>query len=83
MGTAVAPVPPRRFNFSVKLADGPRLCVSLANLTEYAFTINMELGVLITGGRLPNLVEEHVGRPAREAAEQKRRSAEPAIPPNS
>ena len=35
------------------VADGRWLFLSSANLTEYAFTINMELGVLITGGEHP------------------------------
>jgi phosphatidylserine/phosphatidylglycerophosphate/cardiolipin synthase-like enzyme len=39
------------------VADGRRLFLSSANLTEYAFSINMELGVLITGGEHPLLVE--------------------------
>jgi len=39
------------------LADGRCLLISSANLTEYAFTLNMELGVLITGGALPRRVE--------------------------
>lgn len=38
-------------------ADGRWLFVSSANLTEYAFSINMELGVLMTGGPLPRQVE--------------------------
>src|SRR4051794_23199993 len=38
-------------------ADGRWLFLSSANLTEYAFSINMELGVLITGGEHPALVE--------------------------
>jgi phosphatidylserine/phosphatidylglycerophosphate/cardiolipin synthase-like enzyme len=41
------------------VADGRWLFLSSANLTEYAFTINMELGVLVTGGDLPKRVEEH------------------------
>jgi phosphatidylserine/phosphatidylglycerophosphate/cardiolipin synthase-like enzyme len=41
------------------VADGRWLFLSSANLTEYAFTINMELGVLVTGGKLPGQVEEH------------------------
>ena len=41
------------------VADGRWLLLSSANLTEYAFTINMELGVLISGGRLPGQVESH------------------------
>ncbi len=44
------------------VADGHRLFLSSANLTEYAFTINMELGVLMTGGRLPGRVDEHFDR---------------------
>ena len=38
-------------------ADGRWLFLSSANLTEYAFTLNMELGVLVTGGVLPAQVE--------------------------
>lgn len=30
-----------------------------ANLTEFAFTLNAELGVLITGGELPERVDAH------------------------
>ena len=40
-------------------ADGQLLFVSSANLTEYAFTINMELGLLIAGGEIPVQVERH------------------------
>jgi phosphatidylserine/phosphatidylglycerophosphate/cardiolipin synthase-like enzyme len=40
-------------------ADGQRLFLSSANLTDYAFTINMELGLLVTGGNLPSQVERH------------------------
>ena len=39
------------------VADGRWLFLSSANLTEYAFSINMELGVLITGGEHPLIVE--------------------------
>src|SRR6185437_13578497 len=41
------------------VADGHRMFLSSANFTEYAFTINMELGLLVTGGRLPGQVEIH------------------------
>lgn len=41
------------------VADSRRLFLSSANLTEYAFSINMELGVLITGGSLPTQVQSH------------------------
>jgi phosphatidylserine/phosphatidylglycerophosphate/cardiolipin synthase-like enzyme len=44
------------------VADGQWLFLSSANLTEYAFTINMELGTLITGGKLPGRIEEHFNR---------------------
>ena len=44
------------------VADGRWLFLSSANLTEYAFTINMELGVLVTGGNLPAQVQEHFDR---------------------
>jgi phosphatidylserine/phosphatidylglycerophosphate/cardiolipin synthase-like enzyme len=43
-------------------ADGRWLFLSSANLTEYAFTLNMELGVLITGGDLPEQVETYFAR---------------------
>jgi phosphatidylserine/phosphatidylglycerophosphate/cardiolipin synthase-like enzyme len=43
-------------------ADGRWLFVSSANLTEYAFTLNMELGLLVTGGELPGRVEGHFDR---------------------
>jgi phosphatidylserine/phosphatidylglycerophosphate/cardiolipin synthase-like enzyme len=41
------------------VADGRWLFLSSANLTEYAFSINMELGLLVAGGRLPGQVEVH------------------------
>ena len=44
------------------VADGRWLFLSSANLTEYAFTINMELGVLVTGGKVPAQVQEHFDR---------------------
>jgi phosphatidylserine/phosphatidylglycerophosphate/cardiolipin synthase-like enzyme len=44
------------------VADGRWLFLSSANLTEYAFTINMELGVLVTGGSLPRQMQEHFDR---------------------
>jgi phosphatidylserine/phosphatidylglycerophosphate/cardiolipin synthase-like enzyme len=44
------------------VADGNRMFLSSANFTEYAFTINMELGVLVTGGKLPGQVQEHFDR---------------------
>ncbi len=44
------------------VADGRRLFLSSANLTEYAFTLNMELGLLVTGGDAPGQVECHFDR---------------------
>jgi phosphatidylserine/phosphatidylglycerophosphate/cardiolipin synthase-like enzyme len=44
------------------VADGRRMFLSSANFTEYAFTINMELGLLVTGGKLPEQVERHFER---------------------
>jgi phosphatidylserine/phosphatidylglycerophosphate/cardiolipin synthase-like enzyme len=44
------------------VADGHRMFVSSANFTDYAFTINMELGLLVTGGKLPGQVERHFER---------------------
>ena len=44
------------------MADGRWLFLSSANLTEYAFTINMELSVLVMGEKLPAQVQEHFDR---------------------
>jgi len=44
------------------VADGHRMFLSSANFTEYAFTINMELGLLVTGGKLPERIERHFER---------------------
>lgn len=44
------------------VADGRSLFLTSANLTEYAFTVNMELGVLLTGGALPEQIEKHFDR---------------------
>jgi len=44
------------------IADGNRLLLSSANLTEYAFSLNMELGLLIMGGDTPIAAEEHFCR---------------------
>src|SRR5262249_45099101 len=40
-------------------ADGRLLFLARANLTEFAFNLNMELGVLIKGGSLPSAAEHH------------------------
>ena len=44
------------------VADGRWLFLSSANLTEQAFSINMELGVLITGGTTPLQVDAHFAK---------------------
>lgn len=44
------------------VSDGRWLFLSSANLTEYAFSINMELGVLLTGGEHPMTVERQFQR---------------------
>ncbi|NLS91525.1 MAG: hypothetical protein GXX96_05000 [Planctomycetaceae bacterium] len=44
------------------VADDRQIFLSSANLTKYAFSLNMELGVLITGGRLPRQVAENFER---------------------
>src|SRR5271157_3265352 len=39
------------------VGDGRWLFLSSANLTKYAFSLNMELGVLVTGGHVPLRIE--------------------------
>jgi phosphatidylserine/phosphatidylglycerophosphate/cardiolipin synthase-like enzyme len=50
----------------IALADGRVMLVSSANLTEYAMTLNMEMGVLVRGGSLPGQVEKHLMRLSEE-----------------
>jgi phosphatidylserine/phosphatidylglycerophosphate/cardiolipin synthase-like enzyme len=42
------------------VADGERLLVSSANLTEFALTLNMELGLLVEGDDVPQRVQNHL-----------------------
>jgi phosphatidylserine/phosphatidylglycerophosphate/cardiolipin synthase-like enzyme len=44
------------------VADAEWLFVSSANLTQQAFTINMELGMLVRGGTMPSRVEQQFER---------------------
>jgi cardiolipin synthase len=44
------------------VADRQRLLVSSANLTEFAFNLNIELGVLLTGGSAPVEASVHIDR---------------------
>lgn len=48
------------------VADGARLLVSSANLTEFALNMNMELGLLVRGEELPGRVVEHLNHLIRE-----------------
>jgi phosphatidylserine/phosphatidylglycerophosphate/cardiolipin synthase-like enzyme len=41
------------------IADDKMAFVSSANLTEYALNINMEMGVLVKGGVIPQLMQTH------------------------
>lgn len=41
------------------VADERTLLISSANLTHYALTLNMEMGVLVRGGALPSQVKQH------------------------
>lgn len=49
------------------VADGQRLLISSANLTEYALTKNIELGLLVEGGDVPLRVERHIDMLIRQA----------------
>ena len=42
------------------VGDSNRVFLSSANLTEYAFMLNMELGVLIKGGTVPKEIEGQI-----------------------
>ena len=44
----------------VAVADGTVCFITSANLTGYAMEKNMEAGVLITGGRIPRLLDDHL-----------------------
>lgn len=44
------------------VADGRVLLLTSANLTENAFTMNMEMGLLVSGGILPGRVWRHFDR---------------------
>jgi phosphatidylserine/phosphatidylglycerophosphate/cardiolipin synthase-like enzyme len=46
----------------IALADGRAMLISSANLTEYAMTLNMEMGILVHGGPLPAQVQQHLER---------------------
>lgn len=49
-----------RVHAKVAVADG-RICfITSANLTGHAMEKNMEAGVLVSGGRIPRLLEDHL-----------------------
>lgn len=49
-----------RVHAKVAVADGKMCFITSANLTGYAMDRNMEAGVLITGGHLPSLLDNHL-----------------------
>jgi cardiolipin synthase len=49
-----------RVHAKVAVADGNTCFITSANLTGYAMEKNMEAGVLISGGRIPKLLDEHL-----------------------
>lgn len=49
-----------RVHAKVAVADGKMCFITSANLTGYAMEKNMEAGVLISGGRIPKLLDEHL-----------------------
>lgn len=57
------------------VADRRRLLVSSANLTEHAFDLNIELGVLLTGGAAPAEAAEHIDELIRLGVLQPHRPA--------
>lgn len=44
------------------VADQRKLLISSANLTDYAMTLNLELGLMLTGGPLPGRIVERFDR---------------------
>jgi phosphatidylserine/phosphatidylglycerophosphate/cardiolipin synthase-like enzyme len=49
-----------RVHAKVAVADKTACFITSANLTGYAMEKNMEAGVLISGGRIPRLLDEHL-----------------------
>ena len=47
------------FHTNLAVADGKSLYIFSAKFTDYAMNLNMEMGILIQGGSLPNQVEKH------------------------
>lgn len=53
---------PAALHVKCAIADEETMLLSSANLTHYALNLNMEMGVLIRGGRLPRQVVQHFAR---------------------
>lgn len=49
-----------RVHAKVAVADGRTCFITSANLTGFAMERNMEAGVLVSGGRVPRLLEDHL-----------------------
>ena len=49
-----------RVHAKVAVADGDTCFITSANLTGYAMERNMEAGVLITGGQIPRMLNDHL-----------------------
>jgi len=49
-----------RVHAKLALADGRMCFITSANLTGYAMDKNIEAGVLISGGRIPRLLDDHL-----------------------
>jgi len=49
-----------RVHAKVAVADGNTCFITSANLTGYAMERNMEAGVLITGGQIPKMLNDHL-----------------------
>ncbi len=49
-----------RVHAKVAVADGSTCFITSANLTGYAMDRNMEAGLLVSGGHVPRLLEQHL-----------------------
>ncbi|CFV69670.1 phospholipase [Burkholderia pseudomallei] len=56
----VDPFSEGRVHAKVAVADGKMCFITSANLTGHAMEKNMEAGVLISGGRIPRLLDDHL-----------------------
>ncbi len=55
-----APYSDGRVHAKVAVADGRMCFITSANLTGHAMEKNMEAGVLISGGQIPRLLDDHL-----------------------